>query len=352
MTAQHKQRAALKDAIGTMIAQGYAVATCPVSGITAQIKIEGLAKLNQVYSMHMPWATVPEARKLIKHNSLSNLTSEMLAGVVLTLAGPTGLGMLELQTMSAVEANAVLRTIAHPKLCALVRTLEQMDRVGANTAPKLALPEASSSIEFSVEEWRKTIASYLPRSAHAQIAAIAEQEGIHILSKEERNKLALARVVSVKPALAKYEVEFSKSATLAEAQEEFKVRRAEARAIWKDILEQNAAELKPGLVSTMKILLAAQALTSCNPELRAKIVTAVTKIQHKQAQALARIIKETHNPYNPLNRDDAETILDSVSFSSEQPTDKRLSLAQLIAAKKAARASTGNDATNDAPSDF
>lgn len=354
MSAQHTLRARIKDDIGTLLSEGYVLASCPITGITFQLKIASLGKIPQIYSMTAPWASITECRKLIKHNSLSNLTSEVLAGCILTLAGPQGYGLIECQTMNALESNAALRMASHEVLCKLLRVLDRMDKAGAVASPHIALPEITATINSSLSEWSKELVRYIPRAAVTEILEIAAQDGIHILSKEEKNKLTLARVVAQKPRLAKYEVEFAKSATAAEAHEQFKAKKKEAKEIWNELLSDaavipDAVQISTGLAATMKVLLTGHALSHCNPALRAKLVTAITKINHKRSQTLARIIKEAYDPYDPMSKD-TEVLLDEVSFKNEQPATTKLSLAELIASKKAAQQAAKKD--TDAPEDF
>lgn len=331
-----KQRRSVVAATQEALSNGYILNICPVSGIQFHTICEAAVGLSVVFPTVAPWATVPAATRILEHTSLSKLSNKMLAGLILVLAGPQHLSLLELQDMSAIEANATLASVEHAELCSFLRTIQKMNKGHASlVGARFALPAlaADGLTNARFKEWTSIIRSKLP---HDIIAALVNRDAsIKILSKEERNAVALARATAKNPALAKYEVEWSKSSTLAEAEAEFKEARAEARTLWADI--KSMAEgtgypvINPRLAEVMRDTLRGRQLNAIPPELRAKLVTAITKLNCTGSQKLARILKDAVNPYDPLATD-AGTLFDEVELAPKAP---KRSLAEIIAEKKA-----------------
>lgn len=334
-TTRSALRAMTKDDVGTMLAHGKMVAICPITGIRFAYEVQGFGPLKATLELQAPFASISGAKKIVLHHSLSQFSNEVLAGLILAIAGPSGYKQIELQTMEAVEANAALCLASHATLCLVLRTLASINSGIAERAPRIALPEAISSMNHVLKEWVKLLSNYIPTTALEQVAAAAAEQGITILDKKERNQLALAKAAQK---LGKHEVEWTRSSTLADAEEEFKESKKQAKLYWITILNEAEASVSAGLAKTMKMLLTGRNLNHCNAALRAKLVSAITVLPHAKAQPLAKIIKECYNPYDPLIKD-ADILLEDAGIESaiEQPK-KRLSLAELLAAKKAARA--------------
>lgn len=320
------------------------IAICRTTGISYTIASQGLDKDSAALLLDhsSPFASQTAAHKLIKHGKLSSMSAEILAGLALSIA--THHRLVALQDMSAIEANAVLRTVEHSILCSLVRALYAYATTGHYSMPCVrAMPECAASITYCVKEWTKDIAACLPSAAQQELARIAGDSTVTVLDKRARNAVALAKVSN---RLAKYEVAFEASDTLLSAQEEFKAAKAEAKAKWAAI--KSAVPVSKALADIMATLLQAQNLNACNPALRAKIVTAITHLAHPQAQALARLIKDTCNPYDIFATNSVDLEDSGLMDSSNTEAYKGMSLRDRMAAIKAARVASITDKYQDA----
>jgi len=261
------------------------------------------------------------------------LDKQVLAGLV--IVAYSHFELIDFSLLSAVEANAVLRTAHEGLLAQMLRLTGRMSAKSAKGLPVLYVEWADckqlKSIDGLLQAYYKRLQPYFNEQAKEE-QRVAERRAADTanaydkLMARQGRTLAGGQYLSAKQTLTEKEKEFDA---------QLKLNKKLLKKLAVDLVE--AKLITAGLGQLLSDLTVGRTLVAVNEGLRKQLVDKLKGLGAAGQQA-AKILQDSVNPYDVFVRCEAE--LDRASDLIDQPAGKvpanKLSLAEILARKKAA----------------
>lgn len=304
---------------------------CKITGITVEMilpKIPG-----HVLEYTNPLSSYGNVKGIIEQGIeyLTKLDAQILAGIWLTayrhydlVAKPNERGP------EAVAINAMLRTAGKEILVDGLHLMGHINSFNKDRLPKFSLDYNAhrefNSVGPALQEYNKAIRNVIYPGAESQYSK--SREAVELATIEEgkyQDDSSYVLKQAAKTRLSSDERAY---------EEQFIKNRREAKLILARLTE--ARSIPALLLAKLKPVFVGKNLVAMAPETRASVAAKLRSFSVEDAQRLAEIVEQGHNPYDIFaDIDDAFTTNESNLSGLEAPAPvAKRSLAEILAAKK------------------